>query len=129
AHAGGADRAPPRRTGHARPADDARARRQRRHGHGCDRDLRPDPRPARRAAATGRAVTRGPVFAGPGTRPAVEEITLDEPGANEVQVRVEACGVCHTDVHVVETGGWGKNVAIPPRTDSAGVVAEAAGGA
>ena len=52
-------------------------------------------------------MTRGLVFAEPASRPAVEEITLDAVGPNEVQVRVEACGVCHTDLHVVETGGWG----------------------
>ena len=47
-------------------------------------------------------MTRGVVYAEPGVRPAVEEITLDAPGPREVQIRVEACGVCHTDLHVVE---------------------------
>jgi D-arabinose 1-dehydrogenase-like Zn-dependent alcohol dehydrogenase len=47
-------------------------------------------------------VTRGVVYAEPGAQPAVEEITLDPPGEHEVQVRIEACGVCHTDLHVVE---------------------------
>ena len=32
----------------------------------------------------------------------VEERELPPPGAGEVQVRVAACGVCHTDLHTVE---------------------------
>jgi Zn-dependent alcohol dehydrogenase len=73
-------------------------------------------------------VTRGLVFAAPGTRPAVEEITLDEPGANEVQVRVEACGVCHSDVHVVDTDGWGMKFPILLGHEGAGVVEEVGDG-
>src|SRR5215204_3977785 len=34
----------------------------------------------------------------------VEEIALDEPGPREARVRVEASGVCHSDLHVVRTG-------------------------
>src|SRR5512134_682552 len=37
------------------------------------------------------------------TRPLVlEERPPPEPGAGELLVRVEACGVCRTDLHVVE---------------------------
>ena len=68
--------------------------------------------------------TRGLVFAEAGARPAVEEITLDAPGAHEVVVRVEACGVCHTDLHVVETGGWGMPFPILLGHEGAGVVEE-----
>jgi S-(hydroxymethyl)glutathione dehydrogenase/alcohol dehydrogenase len=32
----------------------------------------------------------------------VEEIPIPEPGAGEVLVRVSACGVCHTDLHVMK---------------------------
>jgi len=32
------------------------------------------------------------------------ELELDEPGAGEVVVRLEATGVCHSDLHVLETG-------------------------
>ena len=32
------------------------------------------------------------------------EIEVDEPEAHEVLVRVEATGVCHSDLHVMETG-------------------------
>jgi S-(hydroxymethyl)mycothiol dehydrogenase len=69
-------------------------------------------------------VTRGLVYAEAGARPSVEEITLDPPGAGEVQVRVEACGVCHTDLHVVETGGWGMRFPILLGHEGAGVVEE-----
>ena len=69
-------------------------------------------------------MTRGVVYAEPGARPAVEEITLDPPGKHEVQVRVEACGVCHSDLHVVETGGWGMKFPILLGHEGAGVVEE-----
>jgi S-(hydroxymethyl)mycothiol dehydrogenase len=69
-------------------------------------------------------MTRGVVYAGPGVRPAVEEIVLDAPGSHEVQVRVEACGVCHTDLHVVETAGWGMRFPILLGHEGAGVVEE-----
>jgi len=35
----------------------------------------------------------------------LEEIVLDEPGLDEVIVRIEATGVCHSDLHAVETPG------------------------
>jgi len=69
-------------------------------------------------------VTRGLVFGAAGERPAVEEITLEPVGAGEVQVRVEVCGVCHTDLHVVETGGWGMRFPILLGHEGAGVVEE-----
>ena len=34
----------------------------------------------------------------------VEELDLEEPGPGEARVRVEASGVCHSDLHVVRTG-------------------------
>ena len=68
--------------------------------------------------------TRGLVYAEAGTRPAIEEITLDDPGSHEVVVRVEACGVCHTDLHVVETDGWGMSFPILLGHEGAGVVEE-----
>jgi S-(hydroxymethyl)mycothiol dehydrogenase len=69
-------------------------------------------------------VSRGIVYAEPGARPTVEEITLDPPGKHEVQVRVEACGVCHTDLHVVESDGWGMAFPILLGHEGAGVVEE-----
>ena len=69
-------------------------------------------------------MTRGLVYAEAGRPPVVEEITLDPPGAREVVVRVEACGVCHTDLHVVETDGWGMAFPILLGHEGAGVVEE-----
>jgi S-(hydroxymethyl)mycothiol dehydrogenase len=67
-------------------------------------------------------VTRGVVFADPGSAPVLEEIRVDDPGPGEVRVKVEACGVCHTDLHVVETGGWGMKFPILLGHEGAGVV-------
>jgi S-(hydroxymethyl)mycothiol dehydrogenase len=69
-------------------------------------------------------VNRGVVYAEPGAEPQVEEIVLDPPGSNEVVVRVEACGLCHSDVHVIETGGWGMDFPILLGHEGAGVVEE-----
>ena len=69
-------------------------------------------------------MTRGLVYAEAGRPPAVEEITVDPPGAHEVLVRIEACGVCHTDLHVLETGGWGMPFPILLGHEGAGVVEE-----
>jgi S-(hydroxymethyl)mycothiol dehydrogenase len=73
-------------------------------------------------------VTRGLVYAEPGAELVVEEIVLDPPGPNEVQVRVEACGLCHTDVHVVETNGWGMDFPILLGHEGAGTVEEIGSG-
>lgn len=35
----------------------------------------------------------------------LEEVARPEPAENEVLIRVEACGVCHSDIHVAE-GDW-----------------------
>ena len=35
----------------------------------------------------------------------IEEIAIPEPGDGQVLVKIEACGVCHTDLHAVE-GDW-----------------------
>ena len=45
---------------------------------------------------------RGVVATGPG-RLEVMELELDEPGEHEVVVRIEATGVCHSDLHELET--------------------------
>ena len=66
--------------------------------------------------------TRGLVYGEPGAAPTIEEIVLDEPGQNEVRVRVVACGVCHTDLHVIETGGWHMRFPILLGHEAAGVV-------
>jgi S-(hydroxymethyl)mycothiol dehydrogenase len=73
-------------------------------------------------------VTRGLVYAEPGADLVLEEIVLDPPGPNEVQVRIEACGLCHTDVHVVETNGWGMEFPILLGHEGAGRVEEVGSG-
>ncbi len=36
---------------------------------------------------------------------AIEEVEVPRPGAGEILVKVEACGVCHTDLHAAQ-GDW-----------------------
>jgi propanol-preferring alcohol dehydrogenase len=59
---------------------------------------------------------------------AIEEVGQPQPGADEILIRVEACGVCHSDVHVAD-GDWpqfAKIVKTPliPGHEIAGVVVE-----
>jgi S-(hydroxymethyl)mycothiol dehydrogenase len=69
-------------------------------------------------------VTRGVVYAEPEAAPALEELTVEPPGPREVLVRVLACGLCHSDLHVVETKGWGMRFPILLGHEGAGVVEE-----
>ncbi|MCV0402380.1 MAG: alcohol dehydrogenase catalytic domain-containing protein [Chloroflexi bacterium] len=47
----------------------------------------------------------------PGTPPRLEEVPRPEPSGSEVLVRVGGCGVCHTDLHIVD--GTQDRVALP----------------
>jgi Zn-dependent alcohol dehydrogenase len=49
----------------------------------------------------------GAVLNEPGEPVALEELELDPPGPGEVEVRIEATGVCHSDLHIQRTDGWG----------------------
>jgi S-(hydroxymethyl)mycothiol dehydrogenase len=69
-------------------------------------------------------VTRGVVWASPEDELAVEELTVDPPGPREVRVRVQACGLCHSDLYVLETGGWGMRFPILLGHEGAGMVEE-----
>src|ERR1700746_3344549 len=40
-----------------------------------------------------------------GTPVAIQEVATPEPGPGQVLIRVEACGVCHSDLHLAE-GDW-----------------------
>ena len=51
---------------------------------------------------TGAAAMRAMVYRGNGPALTLEERPVPEPGAGEVLVRVSACGVCRTDLHVVD---------------------------
>jgi Zn-dependent alcohol dehydrogenase len=67
-------------------------------------------------------VDRGVVLSAPGAV-ALEEIVVDEPGPGEVAVRLEASGVCHSDLHVVEEDGWGHPFPVLLGHEGAGTVA------
>lgn len=64
---------------------------------------------------------RGVVLSAPGAV-ALEEIAVDEPGAGEVSVQIEASGVCHSDLHVVEEAGWGHDFPVLLGHEGAGTV-------
>ena len=57
----------------------------------------------------------------------LEEIEVDAPGEGEVLVRIEASGVCHSDLHVVETG-WAHPLPVLLGHEGAGVVEGVGGG-
>ena len=73
-------------------------------------------------------MTRGVVYAGPDSPPTVEELTFDAPGKREVLVRIQACGLCHSDLHIVETKGRGMPFPILLGHEGAGVVEEVGSG-
>jgi S-(hydroxymethyl)mycothiol dehydrogenase len=47
---------------------------------------------------------RGVVALSRGAEVSIEQITIPDPGPGEAVVRVQACGVCHTDLHYREGG-------------------------
>ncbi len=49
---------------------------------------------------------RGAIARTPGAPAEIEEFTIDDPGPNEVLVRIQASGVCHTDLGV-KSGTYG----------------------
>jgi S-(hydroxymethyl)mycothiol dehydrogenase len=49
---------------------------------------------------------RGAIARTPGAPVSIEEFTIDDPGPNEVLVRINASGVCHTDLGV-KSGTYG----------------------
>jgi Zn-dependent alcohol dehydrogenase len=66
-------------------------------------------------------VDRGIVLSAPGAV-ALEQIVVDRPGPGEVAVRIEASGVCHTDLHVVEEDGWGHALPVLLGHEGAGTI-------
>ena len=69
-------------------------------------------------------MTRGVVYAEPDAAPAVEELTVEPPGPREVLVRILACGLCHTDLQIVEAKGLHMRFPILLGHEGAGVVEE-----
>src|SRR5690349_24536628 len=68
---------------------------------------------------------RGVVAPGRNENVRVETITIPDPGPGEAVVRVQACGVCHTDLHYKQ-GGISDGFPFLLGHEAAGV-AEAAG--
>ena len=64
---------------------------------------------------------RGVVLSAPG-QVALEEIVVDPPGPYEVLVEIEATGVCHSDLHVIEEDGWGHAFPVLLGHEGAGIV-------
>ncbi|MGO9876066.1 MAG: S-(hydroxymethyl)mycothiol dehydrogenase [Acidimicrobiia bacterium] len=64
---------------------------------------------------------RGVVAAGAGRPVSVETIVVPDPGPGEVTVRVQACGVCHTDLHYRD-GGIGDDFPYLLGHEAAGLV-------
>src|SRR5712664_2678835 len=64
---------------------------------------------------------RGVVAMGKSQPVTVESIVVPDPGPGEVTVRVQACGVCHTDLHYRE-GGIGDDYPYLLGHEAAGVV-------
>ena len=58
----------------------------------------------------------------PAGRVTVEALELEPPGEGEALIRIEASGVCHTDLHIVRTGGWRQVPPIVLGHEGAGVV-------
>jgi S-(hydroxymethyl)glutathione dehydrogenase/alcohol dehydrogenase len=65
--------------------------------------------------------TRAAVLRTAGAPAAVESLTLAEPRAGEVRVRILASGVCHSDLHVRD-GEWPRPTPIAMGHEGAGVV-------
>jgi len=64
---------------------------------------------------------QGVVLAAPGAV-GLEEIHVDEPGPGEVRVRIDATGVCHSDLHAIQEDGWGHELPVLLGHEGAGTV-------
>jgi Zn-dependent alcohol dehydrogenase len=64
---------------------------------------------------------QGVVLGSPGAV-ALEEIRVEQPGPGEVLVRIEATGVCHSDLHVIEEDGWGHRLPVLLGHEGAGTI-------
>jgi Zn-dependent alcohol dehydrogenase len=64
---------------------------------------------------------QGVVLASPG-EVTLEEIVVDQPGPGEVLVRIDATGVCHSDLHAIQEDGWGHALPLLLGHEGAGTV-------
>ena len=74
-----------------------------------------------RDAGTGLPPVRGAVFLGAEHGFRLEELRLDAPGPGEVRVRIEASGVCRSDLHVLD-GDWERPAPVVMGHEGAGIV-------
>ena len=77
--------------------------------------------PSRVTSALMATEVRGVVAAGVKQPVRVETIVVPDPGPGEAKVRVQACGVCHTDLHYRE-GGIGDDFPYLLGHEAAGLV-------
>jgi S-(hydroxymethyl)mycothiol dehydrogenase len=76
----------------------------------------------RRIRSRGMAISvQGVVARGKGEPAALTEVLVPEPGQGEALVRVQACGVCHTDLHY-KMGGIGDDFPYLLGHEAAGIV-------
>src|ERR671913_217892 len=66
---------------------------------------------------------RGVIARGKGQPVSIETVTVPDPGPGEALVAVQACGVCHTDLHYRE-GGINDDFPFLLGHEAAGVVEE-----
>ena len=74
------------------------------------------------------AAMRAMVYRGGGPALALEERPVPAPGAGEVLVRVAACGVCRTDLHVVDGDLTAPRLPVVPGHEVVGRIAAAGAG-
>lgn len=65
----------------------------------------------------------------PGTPPVLSELPVPEPAADEVLLKVLACGVCRTDLHIVDGDLANPNLPLVPGHQIVGVVRKTGGSA
>ncbi len=53
----------------------------------------------------------------------VDELQIDPPKASEVKIRMAACAICHSDIHLIK-GEWGNTPPLVAGHEAAGVVDE-----
>ena len=53
----------------------------------------------------------------------VEDLHIDPPQAGEVKIRIAACAICHSDIHLLK-GEWGEEPPLVAGHEAAGVVTE-----